>query len=155
MGLNLTEAYTIKKKQPLPDFITMPRSDGDKLFWRWNDGVHGWSYPLSLDGHFFCAQEIKAMTRLIDFSAPNSYEDQLQKFRRFFLFRMGVCYKKSKIVNIPCNKVQNENKNICGDVHQDDLLEKWLNGYQMNYRSLYGVMNTGAHQEIPFELIKR
>jgi hypothetical protein len=155
MGLNLTEAYTIKKKQPLPDFITVPNGDDNKIFWRWNDGIHGWSYPLSLDGHFFCAQEIKAITRLIGFSAPNSYEDRLQKFRRFFLFRMGVGYKKSKIVNIPCNKVQNANKNICGNIHQDDLLERWLTGYQMNYRALYGVMNTGAHQEIPFELIKR
>ena len=155
MGLNLKKCYTVQKEQPLPELISCPGSDVDKIFWRWNQGIYDWSYPLSVDGHFFSTQEIIAMTKLIHFSAPNTYEDQLQKFRRFFLFRMGVGYRTSKIVNIPCNKVQKENKNICGNTHQDFLLEQWLKGYQMDYRSLYGFSNISAHQEIPFEFIKR
>ena len=155
MGLNLEKSYTVQKVQPLPELIFCAGSDEDKIFWKWNQGVGDWCYPLSVDGHFFPTQEITTMTKLINFSAPNSYEDQLQKFRRFFLFRMGVGYKKSKIVNIPCNKVQRENKNIHGRIHQDFLLEQWLKGYQMDYRSLYGFSNTSAHQEIPFEFIKR
>ena len=155
MGLNLEKCYTVQKEQPLPELISCPSSDKDKIFWKWNQGVYDWSYPLSVDGHFYSTQEIIAMTRLIMFSAPNTYEDQLQKFRRFFLFRMGVGYNKSKIVNIPCNKVQKENRNICGNTHQDFLLEQWMKGYQMDYRSLYGFSNTSAHQEIPFEFIKR
>ena len=155
MGLNLERSYTVQKEQPLPELISCTGSDEDKIFWKWDQGANDWFYPLSVDGHFFSTQEIIAMTKLIHFSAPNTYEDQLQKFRRFFLFRMGVGYKKSKIVNIPCNKVQKENRNICGNTHQDFLLEQWMNGYQMDYRSLYGFSNTSAHQEIPFEFIKR
>jgi hypothetical protein len=155
MGLNLKKCYTVQKEQPLPELISCSGSDEDKIFWKWNQGVYDWSYPLSVDGHFFSTQEIAEMTKLIMFSAPNTYEDQLQKFRRFFLFRMGVGYKKSIIVNIPCNKVQKENENIYGNTHQDFLLEQWLKGYQMDYRSLYGFSNTSAHQEIPFEFIKR
>lgn len=155
MGLNLTECYTIQKEQPLPEFISDANHDGNKMFWIWDKGMHGWSYPLSVDGHFFSTQEITAITKLINFSAPNTYEDQLQKFRRLFLFRKGVCYTKSKIVNIPCNKVQKENKNIFGKVHQDYLLERWLNGYQMDYRKVYGFNNVGSHQEIPFDFIRR
>ena len=155
MGLNLTRCYTVQKEQPLPELIPCTDREEDKILWKWNHGVYDWSYPLSVDGHFFSTQEIAAMTKLIRFSAPNTYEDQLQKFRRFFLFRMGVGYKKSKIVNIPCNKVQKENKNLCGNIHQDYLLEQWLKGYQMDYRSLYGFSNISAHQEIPFEFIKR
>ena len=155
MGLNLRRCYPIQKEQPLPELIPCAGSNGDIIFWKWNQGLYDWSYPLSVDGHFFSTQEITAMTKLIDFSAPNTYEDQLQKFRRFFVIRMGAGYKKSKIVNIPCNKVQIENKNICGNTHQDFLLEQWMKGYQMDYRSIYGFPNTSAHQEIPFELIKR
>jgi len=155
MGLNLERSYTVQKEQPLPELMSCADSDKDKIFWIWNQGANDWFYPLSVDGHFFSTQEIIAMTKLIHFSAPNTYEDQLQKFRRFFLFRMGVGYNKSKIVNIPCNKVQKENRNICGNTHQDFLLEQWMNGYQMDYRSLYGFSNTSAHQEIPFEFIKR
>jgi len=155
MGLNLRKCYTIQKEQPLPEFVPYAGGDEDKVFWQWDQGVYDWSYPLSVDGHLFSTQEITMMTKLIRFSAPNTYEDQLQKFRRFFLIRMGAGYKKSKIVNIPCNKVQKENKNICGNTHQDYLLEQWLKGNQMNYQSLYGFSNTSAHQEMPFELIKR
>lgn len=155
MGLNLKKCYTVQKEQPLPELISCAGSDEDKIFWKWNQGVYDWSYPLSVDGHFFSTQEIKTITSLIHFSAPNTYEDQLQKFRRFFLFRKGVGYKKSKIVNIPCNKVQQENKNIYGNIHQDYLLEQWMKGYQMDYRSLYGFPNTSVHEEISFGFIER
>jgi hypothetical protein len=155
MGLNLRRCYTIQVEQPLPELMTCSEYNNDIIFWKWSEGVYDWSYPLSVDGHFFSTQEITAITKLIDFSAPNTYEDQLQKFRRFFVIRMGAGYKKSKIVNIPCNKVQRENKNIYGSIHQDSLLERWMKGYQMDYRSLYGFPNISAHQEIPFEFIKR
>ncbi len=155
MGLNLNKCYTVQKEQPLPELMPDIIKDKDKITWKWNQGVYDWAYPVSLDGHFFSTQEITAMIQLIDFSAPNTLEDQLQKFRRFFLFRMGVSYRKSKIVNIPCNKVQDENKNIHGNLHQDFLLEQWQQGYQMDFRNLYGFMNESAHQEITFRFIKR
>jgi len=155
MGLNLKKCYTVQKEQPLPGLMPDIIKDEDKITWQWDQGVYDWSYPLSLDGHFFSTQEIATMIQLTDFSAPNTLEDQLQKFRRFFLFRMGVSYRKSKIVNVPCNKVQIENKNLCGDIHQDYLLEQWQKGYQMDFRGLYGFINESAHQEIPFRFIKR
>lgn len=155
MGLNLKRCYPLRKDQPLPGMTNDVSKDEDKIYWRWNEGMYDWCYPLSVDGHLFSTQEIGAMTTLISFSAPNTYEDQLQKFRRFFLLRKGAGYKKSKIVNIPCNKVQRENKNISGNTHPDFLLAQWIKGYQMDYQRLYGFPNVSAHQEIPFEFIKR
>jgi hypothetical protein len=155
MGLNLTKCYTVQENQPLPELMPDIIKDKDKITWQWDRGIHDWSYPLSLDGHFYSTQEIKAMIPLINFSAPNTLEDQLQHFRRFFLFRKGVAFNKSRIVNIPCNKVQKENKNIHGKQHQDFLLEQWQKGYQMDYRQLYGFHNTSAHQEISFSFKKR
>lgn len=155
MGLNLNRCYTLQTDQPLPEFMTDMVKDEDKITWQWDRGVYDWAYPLSLDGHFFSAHEIKTMIQMIDFSAPNTLEDQLQHFRRFFLIRKGIAYHKSRIVNIPCNRVQNENKNIHGNRHQDFLLEQWQKGYQMDYRQLYGFNNTSAHQEISFSFKKR
>ncbi|KQC11605.1 MAG: hypothetical protein APR62_09515 [Smithella sp. SDB] len=155
MGLNLKKCYTVQKEQPLPELMPSPDINDNKISWKWDRGLYDWSYPLSVDGHFFSTQEITAITKLINFSAPNTYEDQLQKFRRFFVIRTGVGYKKSKIVNVPCNKVQKVNKNIHGSIHQDFLLERWLNGYQMDYRNIYGYLNTSAHEEIPFVFIQR
>ena len=155
MGLNLNTCYTLQKHQQLPELMPDIIKDEDKITWQWDQGVYDWSYPLSLDGHFFSTQEIKTIISLIDFSAPNTLEDQLQRFRRFFLFRKGIAFKKSRILNIPCNKVQEENKNIHGNRHQDFLLEQWQKGYQMDYRQLYGFNNTSAHQEISFGFIRR
>lgn len=84
MGMNLKKCYTVQKEQLLPELIADIIDDKDKIAWKWDQGVHDWSYPVSLDGHFFSTQEITAMIQLIDFSAPNTLEDQLQKFRRFF-----------------------------------------------------------------------
>lgn len=153
MGLNLNKCYTLQKDQPLPEATAAATKD--TLTWKWEEGLYDWGYPLSVDGHFFSTHEMTTMIRLLQFSAPNTLEDQLQKFRRFFLFRTGICYKKSRIVNIPCNKVQTENKNLYGNMHQDFLLDRWQQGYQMDFRRLYGCMNESAHQDIPFEFIKR
>lgn len=155
MGLNLKNCYTVQKEQPLPELMPNHDINDNKIFWKWDQGLYDWAYPLSVDGHLFSKQEITAITKLINFSSPNSYEHQLQKFHRFFRIRAGVGYKKSRIVNIPCNKVQKVNKNIHGNIHQDFLLDKWMNGYQMDYRNIYGYLNTSAHEEIPFGFIRR
>jgi len=155
LGTNLSECFTQKKQQPQPSFIPDRIADRDKVVWQWTDGRYDWGYPLSLDGHLFSTREIIVLTDFIDFRAPNSYESNLQRFNRLFLPRLGVGYRKSKIVNIACNKVQTENENICGNVHQDYLLEQWQSGLQMDYRRLYGFANKSAHQDIPFHLVRR
>ncbi len=181
MGLNLDWCYVLQKKQPWPEWTADPdkgdkgageiiscrknaendflltgaATDGDKLYWRWDQGVYEWGYPLSVDGHLFSTGEITEIARLISFQAPNTFEDDLQKFYRLFASRLGVSYRKSRIVNIPCNKVQQENDNICGTIGPDFLLEQWQKGFQMNYRQLYGFINTSVHQDIAFELIPR
>ncbi len=155
MGENLTTCFTLQKDQPQPQFVSHRAAGPDKIVWRWNQGVYDWNYPLSLDGHFFSLREMTVMTDCISFRAPNSYEANLQKFRWLYLNRLGVSYRKSKVVNVACNKVQTENDNLCGNVHQDVLLEQWLKGFQMDYRQLYGLANQSAHQDVPFRLVCR
>lgn len=155
MGVNLKRCYTLQMEQPLPEWITSIINDEDKMCWKWKSGIYDWGYPLSVDGHLFSTHEITAISKLVSFNAPNTFEDGLQKFSRLFLPRFGVCYKKSKIINIPCNKVQIERSNIHGTIDQDFLLEQWQKGMQMNYRKLYGFVSNSAHQEITFELITR
>ena len=155
MGQNLTRCYVLQTPQPLPHFLDHPVSQSDKIVWQWDKGELDWSYPLSVDGHFFARREIAAMAALLSFSAPNSFEDQLQIFKPLFNKRYGIGYKKSKIVNIPCNRVQTEIHNLSGDIHQDELLAKWHRGYQIDYEKLSGMANESAHQDIALPLIRR
>lgn len=156
MGLNLTHCFLPEKaQQPHPPFAESADLGRDKIAWRWDRGASDWGYPLSVDGHLFDRREVVAMAMLTAFKAPNSFEDALQRFRRYFLPRLGVAYRKSKIVNIPCNRVQSERDNAFGDLHQEMLLKKWLRGYRIAYERIYGLDNVSVHQEIELPLVKR
>jgi len=155
MGLNLRRCYTKQADMPAPEWSCGQEKDKDKTFWFWKDGILDWNYPLSVDGHFFATWEILEMAKKLPFKAPNSFEETLQRFRPIFLSRRGVAYTRSRLVNIACNKVQDENQNICGKMHQDFLLEKWEEGLQMDYRSLDGFINESSQQEVLFGFVKR
>ncbi len=155
MGQNLSSCYVLQRPQALPEFADTPAHSSDKIIWQWEEGELDWGYPLSVDGHFFARREMTAMAVLLSFSAPNSFEDQLQIFKPFFINRRGIGYQKSRIVNIPCNRVQTERKNLSGNIHPDELLEQWQKGYQMDYKKFYGLVNESVHQEIALPLIPR
>jgi hypothetical protein len=155
MGANLKRAYTVQQNQLLPPFLPQAIKDQDKLCWVWADGEYDWGYPLSVDGHLFSTQEISILANHTNFHSPNTFEDNLQAWAKYYKTRYGICYKKSRIVNIPANRVQNDINNIHGSVHQDYLLEQWLLGMQLDYRTLYGMKNISAHQEIELHLIRR
>jgi hypothetical protein len=155
MGLNLKRCYTMQQNQPLPRWSSGNGKDGDKVYWKWKDGAYDWGYPLSVDGHLFSTWEIIVMSRLSRFRGPNSFEHKIQKFKRLFWNRKGVCYRKSKIMNLPLNKVQEEIKNISGNIAVEFLREQWEQGFQMDYRQFYGFWNESAHQEVPIRFIKR
>jgi len=155
MGAHLTKSYPVQKEQKLPPFISGVFEDSDKLCWLWENGEYDWAYPLSVNGHFFSTQEFLALVKNTEFTSPNTLEANLQPYAKYFQHRFGICYKRSKILNIPINAVQNDNNNIHGTIHQNYLLEQWNRGMQMNYRTLYGLVNESAHQEVKITFIKR
>ena len=155
LGTQLTRCYTLDRAQPLPRFQKEMIADSDKHCWQWQTGLFDWRYPLSVDGHLFSTAEMRAMAGGTDFTSPNSFELGLQKFSDRFISRTGICYRKSRIVNIPCNRVQEDLENRHGGVHQDELMEMFNRGLQIDCRRLYGFVNNGAHQEIPLSFVQR
>lgn len=155
LGGNLSFCYTQQAKQPLPSWLDHPQCPSEMLIWSWQNSKFDWAYPLSVDGHLFGRWEILAMTKLLDFAAPNTFEMALQQFIDIFETRIGVAFQKSVVVNIPWNKVQSEHDNMSGNIHQDFLLNKWQAGKQIDYQKLYGLRNISAHQEVSPTLIVR
>lgn len=147
---HLSKNYPQNKSQDLPKF----RFEGELCFWSFKEGTLDWGYPLSVDGHVFRTDEVLEMTKVLDFKAPNSFEAKLQKFNRIFKNKTGVCFKDSIILNIPCNKVQNENDNISGEVDPVKLLEIFY-VKELNYKSYEGLKNESCHQEVPLEFLER
>jgi hypothetical protein len=152
LGEHLSFSYVVSKPQPLPNFVCRKKS---WLCWGWKDAELDWSYPLSVDGHIFNRREMEILVENLRFSSPNSLEFALQEVKGIFERRRGVCYRKAKLVNVPCNRVQNEVDNIYGSIHQDDLLRIWQEGREINLAPLQGYVNKSVHEEISFEFIER
>ena len=156
MGKNLNRSYTVQRNQPKPILLTCDDLGGSSSVllhsWCWGNGILDWGYPLSLDGNIFLRDEILSMALAVSFDSPNTFENALQIFTPTYRWRAGVCYKKSRLLNIPYNRVQSDYDNIHGDVHQDDMLEMWERGRRINRSLYYGVNNVSAHQEFPLHL---
>ncbi len=155
LGEHLTRCYTSDKDQKLPEFISDPNVKDDKLCWVWDKGEYDWNYPLSVDGHVFSTPEILALTKYADFNTPNTFEGNIQLFREFFLKRYGICYKNSKILNLPINKVNDDTENLHGNIDTNYLLQKWNEGMQIDYKKLNKFSNISAHQEVDISFVKR
>ncbi|QNF34986.1 hypothetical protein HUW51_20510 [Adhaeribacter swui] len=157
LGKHLNFCYTLQKEQPLPLFFQEKEAGiaDDKIYWNWDEGTLDWHYPLSVDGHLFSTFEIKSMLPLMNFKAPNSLEEEMQTFAPLYLKRKGVAYWKAKILNIPCNKVQEENNNISAEEDVAYFLKKWNEGYQIDFLKLQHFVNTSVHQYVALEYVER
>lgn len=156
LGTNLTRNYASgDAPQSLPPFEI---ADGDLLSWRWGDGTLAWGYPLSLDGHVFTLADIRPLIEASDFTSPNTLESALQRFVPRFLEKRGTCYRLSKVVNVPWNRVQRDYDNrFSRDTYAtpDRLLSVWEGGEQVDLQPLSGVLNESCHQEFPLMLEAR
>lgn len=155
LGKHLNFCYNKNRALPLPSFKSHHESSlKGSHFWEWSDAQDDWNYPLSLDGHFFYKKNIELLISHSEFSSPNSLEAALQIASKYFRKKLGFCASSSVIFNIPCNRIQNEIENPHGSQHQDLLLEKWNDGYRIDYRKFYNFNNTSVHQDVELPLIK-
>jgi hypothetical protein len=152
-GLHLTYCYSIGSCQPLPPHVEIE----GLVRWIWSQGVLDWGYPFSLDGHLYDLVELKSLIECIDFDSPNSLESNLQQFTPLFGQRMGVCYRESRVVNVPWNSVQSSqySNRHAHDVSAEQLLDAWEAKQQIRVDELYSVMNKSVHQEFPLILESR
>lgn len=158
MGANLSKCYVMQKEQELPafqDFLHPLNNQQDYLSFSWRNGTLDWGYPLSVDGHIFLTREILRSIRILDFDSPNTFEEKLQDHLSIFNWRLGVCFEKSRLINIPFNRVQSDISNVYGSIHQDSFLALWQDGYEIDVEFYRGFVNCSAHQELLLNLKKR
>jgi hypothetical protein len=138
LGSDFTFCYSHNKPQQVP---AVNWQDSDVHQWEWHQMPHSpdWSYPLSVDATFFCRLELLMLLESTQFSSPNSLEAKLQQYQQLFIYRKGVCFTHTKYVNIPCNLVQQEYKNVTtGLFDTGELLDHFLKGERINWQVLTG-----------------
>ena len=152
MGDHLNYSYVVDANQPLPQTLEF---ENEYLVWQWREGKLDWGYSLSVDGHIFSTSEVLLWIKYFEFFSPSSFENSLQKLKHLYREKRGMSFRKARIVNIPVNKVQDEVNNIHGSIHQDDLLQQWLDGMAIDTGKFRGWVNQSVHQEAVLNMIKR
>jgi hypothetical protein len=132
--------------------MSPPNFDSNLLF-KWIGLPGDYGYPMSLDGHFFRTKEISALTKVLNFNNPNSYESILAGYP---LNRLKmICFEQSIILNNPINKVQNYNNNIHGNISAEYLNDNFLAGNIIDLEVFKGFENISCHQEVEISFIKK
>lgn len=137
-GINY--CYTIPCDSP-PPYLSSNR------IWEWKDLPGDWGYPMSLDGHIFRTPEIMGLIKTIDYTSPNTLEGALA-CNPLSMPKM-ICLKNSPVLNNPCNKVQTDNGNTCGDISAEFLNTIFLSGKQLSSENEKYKYNKSPHMEIP------
>jgi hypothetical protein len=150
----LTRSYTANMDQ-LPPALSNSSAFAEMLQFRWFEQGNEWSDPWSVDGQILSTAEVRVITRISDFVAPNSYEAALKSFNSLCTSRKGLCYLESKILNLPINRVQNENKNLSGKISPEFLLTQWNEGMMLDTRGLRSHIPLSPHEEHPAIFTKR
>lgn len=152
LGTHLDFCYALNSNQLVPNGII----DSQIFIWNWKNSQHDWNYPLSLDGHIFRKSDIESWSSHLSFKNPNQYESQLQSVRSNFVMPDICCsFLKSKIFNLPLNRVQNEFQNRCEDISIDDLYELWKSKKEIDYLKFENFMNKSVHEPLSLPLVSR
>lgn len=166
LGRNISESYMTQSSLRRPHFRPISFRDSvegehvlEKLgplgAWRWSTEDGDWAYPLSVDGNVFLTSVMRTLVSQLEFSSPNTLEAEMQVKLRSFVKAWGVCRQLSAVVNLPINRVQTEFDNRFGGVHQDQLLDLWLDGYRFDVDALSGIVNKSVHQEFDVSTVRR
>jgi len=142
---NLTYCYPAQIHMVPPKFE-------DNLTFRWMHERGDYGYPMSLDGHIFRTKEIFPLLKVLTYTNPNSLESTLA-YCPLNKPKM-ICFEESAIMNLPVNRVQTFNTNICGNVSANFLNDQFLDGNIIDMEKMKGFKNISCHQEVDINLIK-
>ncbi|MEX0940369.1 MAG: glycosyltransferase family 2 protein [Candidatus Babeliales bacterium] len=149
LGSNITHSYlsdlSKNNDNKVPPYLEI---EPNILAWQFRYAKHDWAYPNTLDMTLYRKRDIESVLRQLSYTTPNTLEGQWYGSTDFL--NIGVCFKQSKVVNIPLNIVQEAKYNRIANKHVIykstlDLLQKFNNGLKIDINPLYKFANNSAH----------
>lgn len=140
LGLHIAECYSARKPQKLPSFANI---EDEACKWCFKNGNYEFGYPNDLSMALYKKSTIKSDLYHLSYSTPNSLEGGWARLAN--LNEYGLFFRKSKMINLPINKVQKDNANHHMNLHSaHDLLKRYMDGYIIDTRPLHQIRNIGA-----------
>lgn len=151
-GEHLDYCYTMNQLQRVPAFTQI---EDDVVSWVFAHSELDWNYPHTVDMTVFRKKDIEADFRNIEYYSPNVLEGRWAGHAGRIMHRRGLCFKNSKIVNLPLNRVQNDWANRSMEISAAELLNKFQEGYRLDIAPLFQIKNRSAHMEYEPTFIER
>ena len=155
VGSNTTTCYSMKCKQPLPEFA----SAFPGLRFQWPGQVGDFGYPLEVSSSVYRCSDLIPLLRSLPYNNPNRLEQALSATSRLFARRLPalLCFEQSVAFCAPVNKVQsiiNNRSGVKEGYSSEALNALFLDGYRINVSALSEFIPSAAHVEIELPLSK-
>ena len=152
LGKNITYCYPMNKNQIIP--MNFKRHKGDIISWKINDGEYDFSYPFSLDMHVLSTELIQLVSKQLLYNSVNSYEGALNIITKYISNWDIYSFNNSKCVNLPFNKIQNENDNNFAGFDHKELNVDFDNNKIYDYRYIKNKKIYSPHQILQIPKVK-
>lgn len=153
LGKNLTDCYLLKCDQPLPAFQAVGAS---MIAWSFDQARYDWNYPNTLDMTLYRKKDIESAFSTLSYPAPNILELYWHQQGITSGHAVGLCYTKSRAVNIPSNQVQTAwYLPHMQEQSAQDLLRLFLEGKKIALDDLYKIVPVSVHMDYRFRFIDR
>jgi len=151
LGLHVDICYSENFYQGIPPLLEL---ENGVYLWKINEGKGDWNYPNTVEMTIYRKSEIEPILRALRFTNPNTLEARWAS--QVDPQWMGLCFKNSKVVNIPLNIVNETWANRNQQSHTPrELLKKFIRGWKLDICPLFGIHNRSAHMEHDFQFIRR
>lgn len=139
LGVHLTYCYSANQPQATPPYVQL---EPGVISWYFSQGEYDWNYPHNVDLTLYRKKDIEATIKSFNFVSPNSFEGAWATRH----YKTGLCYEYTKIVNLPLNRVQNDNTNRSMEfMTPTEMLAIFHKSMKIDIMPLYKIINESAH----------
>jgi hypothetical protein len=151
LGNHITYSYIQDIQLMIP---SMQQLTNDIVIFSFKNGKSFWGYPHNVDMTIYKKSFVEKYVYDVDYTSPNVFESRWAS--KANLNVTGLCFKNSKILNIPLNLVQQDwnNKNTA-QYSPQELLDKWNMGLSIDIKPYHQIRNSSALMPYIINFIKR
>ena len=150
LGKHVDYCYMLDQEQGIPPLIEV----GNRcLAWQFSKGKGDWIYPNSVDLVLYAKKDIKDCIEPLKFTFPNDFEGYWARYAD--ANKIGLCYERAKMVNIPMNIVSTNQNRAAHTYSAEELNTMFLEGLKIDIAPFYHIMNRGAHADLQPQFVIR
>ncbi len=123
------------------------------LAWQFKQGKADWNYPNSVDLVLYAKSDIQRDLEKMKYTFPNDFEGEWARYGD--ASKIGLCYERAKMVNIPMNIVSTNQNRAANTFSAEELNFMFLEGLKIDINPFYQIENHSAHADLEPQFIMR